>query len=116
VDGSDASIGDGSPAGGDGPVVEELCFALDADELDRWLTWEAASWDDYLSGQPGFLHKEVWLGSDDEPPGTVPVLVWWASSAQWHAVPGEELEVRGAAMGPLWRTSRCRAHTVLRQL
>jgi hypothetical protein len=63
----------------DGPVVEELTFRVEAELIEPWLARESASWDDYLARQAGFLRKEVWLDAEEGAPGTVRVLVWWAS-------------------------------------
>jgi uncharacterized protein (TIGR03792 family) len=96
-------------------VVEELVFVVEPGQQARWAAVEAAAWDPFLAAQPGFVRKEVWLGTDDDPPGTVRILVWWASQAHWDAVDADAMTRVDDAMGPDRRSAdRCRAHRVFR--
>jgi uncharacterized protein (TIGR03792 family) len=96
-------------------VVEELVFVVDPGERARWLAAEGAAWDPFLAAQPGFLRKEVWLGPPDDEPGTVRILVWWASQEEWDAVDADARARVDAAMGEDGRAhARCRAHRVVR--
>lgn len=99
----------------DGMVVEELVFIVEPGDVARWVAVEHDAWDGFLRAQRGFVRKEVWLGTAEEPPGTVRVLVWWASKAEWDAVDPDGLERVDASLGPDRREPRrCVAHRVVR--
>jgi uncharacterized protein (TIGR03792 family) len=97
-------------------VVEQLSFEVERELLSAWIAREARAWDAFLSGQPGFLGKEVWVEEEraDGTAATVHVVVWWASQSQWKAVPAHGLRRAEAAMGDLNRPSTGRAHRAVR--
>jgi uncharacterized protein (TIGR03792 family) len=94
-------------------VVEELTFEVEAEVQDLWLAREHEVWGPFLTGQAGFVRKEVWRPLSR--PGRVHVLVWWASLEAWKAVPPDAVEAVEAQMGHLRRPCTSRAHAVLRE-
>ena len=45
-------------------IVEELVLQVDERDLDAFLDADARVWTAFLSRQPGFVRKEVWLPAD----------------------------------------------------
>lgn len=95
-------------------VVEELTFDVAPDELEDWLAADQAAWDDVLAGCPGFLGKEVWVTSD--PPGSVRVVVWWASRDDQERVPDHVQDQADRRMGDLVRQPGSRHLRMVRRL
>ncbi len=82
-----------SRAGRDGQVQvevsEHLRVRVPAAARQAWLEAEAASWEPWLQGQPGFLGRELhWDGVRQEGQ----LLIRWASREQWHAIPRDEID------------------------
>jgi uncharacterized protein (TIGR03792 family) len=82
-----------SRAGRDGlvqvEVIEHLRVKVPAAARQAWLEAEAASWEPWLQGQPGFLGRELhWDRERQEGQ----LLIRWASREQWHAIPRDEID------------------------
>jgi uncharacterized protein (TIGR03792 family) len=81
-----------SRAGRDGQVqvevIEHLRVKVPAAARQAWLEAEAASWEPWLQGQPGFLGRELhWDGERQEGQ----LLIRWARREQWHAIPRDTI-------------------------
>lgn len=69
-------------------VVEHLRVKVPAAARQAWIDAEAGSWEPWLSGQDGFLDRQLlWDPASEE--GTL--LIRWASREQWKAIPVDEL-------------------------
>jgi uncharacterized protein (TIGR03792 family) len=91
----DAFAGDISRSGNDPDeadfcvVVEHLRVQVPADARAAWLKAERATWEPWLKGQAGFLHRELlWDGEKEE--GIL--LIHWSSRSLWHAIPQAEID------------------------
>jgi uncharacterized protein (TIGR03792 family) len=93
-------------------VVEFLTFEVEPPERDRWLDVEEQTWSRFLSRQPGFVRKEVWV--DPTEPDRVHAMIQWESEAQWKAVPVEAIDDVDRSMGTWYRPCTCRTFHVLR--
>lgn len=69
-------------------VIELQRLWVEREVHDAWLAADREVWTAALSGEPGFLGKEVWQGEGDE----VVLVIRWRSRAEWEAVPRERLE------------------------
>lgn len=70
-------------------VIEHLRVKVPAAARLAWYEAEQASWEPWLRSQAGFLGRELrW----DEQREEGQLLIRWASRAQWHAIPREEIE------------------------
>jgi uncharacterized protein (TIGR03792 family) len=70
-------------------VIEHLRVSVPAAARQAWLEAEAASWEPWLQGQPGFLGRELhWDRERQEGQ----LLIRWASREQWHAIPRDEID------------------------
>lgn len=93
-------------------VVEHLTFDVPVGELAEWLRHEEAHWSRFLERQDGFVRKEMWRSIGK--PTKVHAVIWWASLAQWKAIPADELGVVADAMGEHERTPVCESLEVIR--
>lgn len=93
-------------------VVEFLTFAIDPVELDDWLDVDERTWTRFLSAQPGFVSKHVWL--DREHPGTVHAAITWHDERSWRAIPAEQLVEVDRSMGSWLRAPTCRTFDLVR--
>ncbi|MFM7268193.1 MAG: TIGR03792 family protein [Cyanobium sp.] len=70
-------------------VIEHLRVQVPAAARQAWLEAEQASWEPWLRSQKGFLGRELrWDREREEGQ----LLIRWASRAQWHAIPRDEIE------------------------
>ena len=74
-------------------------MTMPVERMAAFLRRDAEVWTPFLTRCDGFLGKEVWL--PDDRPGTVVLVIRWASMEQWKAIPPEQLEAVDAAMGAL---------------
>lgn len=99
-------------------VVEFLTFRVPPAEMERWLELDERHWTRFLERQPGFVRKEVWRSADEadvaDEVDVVHAVIWWASLADWKAVPAADLAAVSEAMGPHERTPTCVSYEVLR--
>lgn len=93
-------------------VVESLTFEVPVDELAEWLRHEETHWSRFLERQDGFVRKEMWRSIDE--PTKVHAVIWWASMAQWKAIPAEDLAGVVEAMGVHERVPVCEPFDVVR--
>jgi uncharacterized protein (TIGR03792 family) len=70
-------------------VVEHLRLKVPAEGRQAWLELERQIWDPWLKRQPGFLGRELFWDPEHEE-GIL--LIRWASRADWHSIPTEEIE------------------------
>ena len=92
-------------------VVELLTFRIDPTVRARWLDADREHWTTFLARQTGFVRKEVWWSRDE--PDLVRVVVWWASRADWDAVPAVGLAEVVTSMGELEHRAVCEAYDVV---
>jgi uncharacterized protein (TIGR03792 family) len=95
-----------------GVIVEELTLAVAAADLDAFLEADARIWTAFLSTQPGFVRKEVWVPSDRS--DTVVIMVWWESRELWKAITDLQVAAVDREMGEWFREPRVREHRVVR--
>lgn len=69
-------------------VIELQRLRVERELREPWLAADREVWTAALSGEPGFLGKEVWQGEGDE----IVLVIRWRSRAEWEAVPQERLE------------------------
>ncbi len=70
-------------------VIEHLRVSVPAAARQAWYEAEQATWEPWLRSQAGFLGRELrWDGEREEGQ----LLIHWASRAQWHAIPRDEIE------------------------
>ncbi len=93
-------------------IVEELTLDVSAADLDGFLEADAHIWTAFLSAQPGFVRKEVWVPSDR--PGAVVIMVWWESRELWKAITDAQVAAIDREMGEWYREPRVREHRVVR--
>ena len=63
-------------------VIEMQRIRVDAERREEWLAADEEVWTRGLSGEPGFLGKEVWQGED----GELLLVIRWRSREDWDAV------------------------------
>jgi len=63
--------------------IEILVFRVDPADVERFVAIDDDVWTVGLRTGGGLVAKEIWL--DDDRPGEVTVLIWWASAAAWSA-------------------------------
>ena len=93
-------------------IVEELELQVDARDLDAFLEADARVWTSFLSRQPGFVRKEVWVPTDRA--GTVVIMVWWESRELWKSITDEQVAAVDREMGEWFREPIVREHAVVR--
>ena len=93
-------------------IVEELVLQVDARDVDAFLDADARVWTTFLSRQPGFLRKEVWLPADR--PNTVVVMGWWQTRELWKAITDEHVAAVDREKGEWYREPVLREHAVVR--
>lgn len=70
-------------------VIEHLRVRVPAAARQAWLEAEQASWEPWLQRQSGYLGRELhWDAERQEGQ----LLIRWASRAQWHAIPRDEID------------------------
>ena len=92
-------------------IVEELTLHVDEGDLEGFLAADTRIWTAFLSAQPGFIRKEVWVPGDR--PNTVVILVWWASRELWKAISDEQVAAIDREMGQWFREPVVREHRVV---
>ncbi len=93
-------------------IVEELTLHVEDGDLERFLDADARIWTAFLSAQPGFVRKEVWVPADR--PDTVVIMVWWANRQLWKAISDERVAAVDREMGEWFREPVVREHRVVR--
>ncbi len=90
-------------------VVEELRFRPAAEHLEPFLRRDHEVWTRFLTTQPGFVCKQVWLSPDRS---EVVMQIWWEDRACWKAVRPDAVEMIEEAMGALSTPSTCNEFVV----
>jgi uncharacterized protein (TIGR03792 family) len=90
-------------------VVEELRFRPAAEDLEQFLLRDHEVWTRFLTAQPGFVRKQVWLSTDRS---EVVMQIWWEDLESWKAVLPETVATIEEAMGALSTPSTCTEFTV----
>ena len=93
-------------------IVEELTLHVEDRDLEGFLDADARIWTAFLSAQPGFIRKEVWVPADR--PDTVVIMVWWANRQLWKAISDERVAAVDREMGEWFREPVVREHRVVR--
>ena len=93
-------------------IVEELVLQVEESDLDAFLDADARIWTAFLSRQPGFLRKEVWVPADRA--GTVVIMVWWESRELWKSITDAQVAAVDREMGEWYREPVVREHAVVR--
>jgi uncharacterized protein (TIGR03792 family) len=70
-------------------VIEHLRVRVPEAARLAWVEAEQVSWEPWLRAQAGFLGRELRWDQEREEGH---LLIRWASRAQWHAIPREEIE------------------------
>lgn len=92
-------------------VIEELTLTIAPDRIAQYLRRDAEVWTPFLESCDGFLGKEVWL--PDDRPGTVVLIIRWATKAQWKAITPAEVEAIDGQMDELRPDALvCRSYSV----
>ena len=66
-------------------VIELQRLRVNSELRDRWLAADAEVWTAGLSGEAGFVGKEVWVGVGDQG-DEVLLVIRWRSQADWDGV------------------------------
>jgi uncharacterized protein (TIGR03792 family) len=90
-------------------VVEELRFRPEAGHLERFLLRDHEVWTRYLTAQPGFVRKQVWLSPDRS---EVVMQIWWEDRESWKAVLPDAVATIEEAMGALSTPPTCNEYVV----
>jgi uncharacterized protein (TIGR03792 family) len=93
-------------------IIELLTFSIDVADQAEWIEVEAGLWTKFLSMQPGFVRKEVWV--DPDRPEQVSVVVWWHDKFSWESVDEGASKAVDERMGAWWRPATCRTFHVVR--
>lgn len=93
-------------------IVEELTLEVNAADLEGFLEADARIWTAFLSRQPGFVRKEVWVPADRA--DTVVIMVWWTSYELWKAISDEQVAMIDREMGEWFREPVVRDYRVVR--
>jgi uncharacterized protein (TIGR03792 family) len=93
-------------------IVEELVVQVDRSDVESFLDADARVWTTFLSRQPGFVRKEVWLPADR--PGTVEIMVWWETRELWKSITDAQVAAVDREMGEWYREPAVREHAVVR--
>ncbi len=83
-----------SPAAAPKDAVEFLVFEMAPEHRERFIKLDHEIWTPALSRQDGFVSKEVWI--DENLPNQVTLVTYWATYAQWKAIPHAELKATDA--------------------
>ena len=98
-------------AGTSNQIIEELTITIEPAKIDAYLARDAEVWTAFLALQSGFEGKEVWLPPDR--PGTVVLIIRWASRDHWKAITEAQCAAVDAEMGDLLPdTLECREYEV----
>lgn len=92
-------------------IVEELTLDVAAADLDGFLEADGRVWTAFLSAQPGFVRKEVWVPTDL--PDTVVIMVWWERRELWKAITESQVAAIDRDMGEWYREPVVREHRVV---
>ncbi|HMK12315.1 MAG TPA: TIGR03792 family protein [Acidimicrobiales bacterium] len=92
-------------------IVEELTLEVHHDDVEAFLDADARVWTAFLSRQPGFVRKEVWL--PDDRPGVILIMVWWQSRQLWKAITDAQVAAVDAQMGEWFREPTVREFRVV---
>lgn len=93
-------------------VIEELTVTMPAERVDAYLARDAEIWTPFLETCDGYLGKETWLPSDR--PGTVVLIIRWASMEQWKSITPDEVDTVDELMGDcIPDTLQCRDYVVV---
>ena len=82
-------------------IVEYLIFTVGSAERDAWLEADQRTWTAFLSRQPGFVSKSVWVSRDR--PEEICAAIVWTDEASWKSIPQEALDAVDLEMGDLVR-------------
>ena len=93
-------------------IVEELTLHVEDGDVEAFLDADARVWTAFLSRQPGFVRKEVWL--PDDRPGVVVIMVWWQNRELWKAITEEQVAAVDAEMGEWFREPVVREYRVVK--
>ena len=93
-------------------IVEELTLDVATPDLDAFLEADERVWTAFLSAQPGFVRKEVWVPSDL--PDTVVIMVWWESRELWKAITDSQVAAIDRQMGEWFREPVVREYEVVK--
>ncbi len=85
-------------------IVEYLTFTVSPEDREAWLEVDAQTWTAFLSRQPGFVSKSVWLHRDR--PDEICAAIVWTDEAAWKSIPEEALQAVDHAMGDMVRPLR----------
>ena len=69
--------------------IEYLRFQIKPGFKERFLQLDKELWTSYLSQNPGFHKKEVWLNPED--PTDLIIIVWWSDREQWKSITPEQV-------------------------
>ena len=93
-------------------IIEELTLTMQPERVDAYLERDARVWTPFLESCDGFLGKETWL--PDDRPGTVVLIIRWASMEQWKRITPDQVDEVDREMGELVpETLECRAYSVV---
>lgn len=93
-------------------VIEELTLTMAPDRVAAYLRRDAEVWTRFLESCDGFLGKETWIPNDR--PGTVVLIIRWASMKHWKAITPEQVDAVDGEMGDLLPESlACCSYTVV---
>lgn len=82
------------------------------ERITAYLERDAEVWTPFLESCDGFLGKETWL--PDDRPGTVVLIIRWASMDQWKRITPEHVDEVDREMGELLPESlECRSYTIV---
>ena len=92
-------------------VIEELTITVEPSDRAAYLERDAEDWTPYLAERDGFLGKEIWLPDDE--PGTIVLIIRWASMEQWKRISPAQVAAVDQQMGALQPlTLACRSYRV----
>lgn len=93
-------------------IIEELTLTMPPERVNAYLERDARVWTPFLQSCDGFLGKETWL--PDDRPGTVVLIIRWASMEQWKRITPDQVDEVDREMGELIpETLECRAYSVV---
>ena len=70
-------------------VIEWLKFKLAPESREKFIELDKEIWTSFLSEQPGFLSKEIWL--DPNNLDEIIAVVHWQTLEQWKSIPVQSL-------------------------
>ena len=71
-------------------VTEELRLKVPIEAKEVWLKAEKSIWDSWLSGQEGFLGRQIFWNKEKE---EALILVNWKSKKLWKSIPMSEVNI-----------------------